>query len=218
MLTAVLSLTRDRLPYTQVCFNLLREKAGIDFDHFVLDQGSEDGTQEWLRDVYDPEVLICLDENIGITEGLNRLLPLTAEHDLVVKFDNDCELLTPNTVKEIGEMAVNGDMILSPHIHGLNHTPPTIQQFNNIALKTMIGGIFMAIPAVFFQHFDRKLPSGHTEKWGLDDNLICEVAHDRNMLIGYVDGYHANHFRSTEGQHEDWPDYFRRRVEEGGPP
>ena len=46
---AVLTLCRDRLAYTQHCFETLRDNAGCDFDHFVLDQGSMDGTDEWLE-------------------------------------------------------------------------------------------------------------------------------------------------------------------------
>jgi GT2 family glycosyltransferase len=46
MNVAVLTLTRDRLPYTQHCFATLKENAGCDYDHIVLDQGSTDGTAE----------------------------------------------------------------------------------------------------------------------------------------------------------------------------
>ena len=47
---AVLTLTRDRLEYTQHCFETLRQNAGCDYDHYVLDQGSEDGTRVALAE------------------------------------------------------------------------------------------------------------------------------------------------------------------------
>ena len=57
MRVAVLSLTRDRLVYTRHCFAKLHEFAGCEFDHYVLDQGSKDGTDEWLTMEYQPEYL-----------------------------------------------------------------------------------------------------------------------------------------------------------------
>ena len=70
---AVLSLTRDRLPYTQHCFATLRENAGCEYDHYVLDQGSTDGTGDWLRDHMDIAPVILM-ENIGINRALNLML------------------------------------------------------------------------------------------------------------------------------------------------
>src|SRR3954470_1220847 len=104
MRVAVLTLTRDRLAYTRHCFSKLHEYAGCDFDHYVLDQGSTDGTAEWLRDEYDPDFLCLSPRNLGISPGMNKLLDWTQEtgdHDVVVKFDNDCKLMTPNTLHDI---------------------------------------------------------------------------------------------------------------------
>ncbi len=52
MRIAVLTLTRDRLDYTQHCFQTLQEFAGCDFDHYVLDQGSTDDTVDCLVGEY----------------------------------------------------------------------------------------------------------------------------------------------------------------------
>jgi GT2 family glycosyltransferase len=65
---AVVTLTRDRLEYTKHCFETLRVNAGCDYDHFVLDQGSGDGTAEWLIRQDDLEV-VPLAENVGICRG-----------------------------------------------------------------------------------------------------------------------------------------------------
>src|SRR5512134_1510981 len=100
MRVAVLTLTRDRLEYMQHCFASLRHNAGCDYDHFVLDQGSTDGTQRWLMNgVY--AGLSLLHENIGISRGHNKLLDMiqvVGTYDVYVTFDNDCEVTMPGTL------------------------------------------------------------------------------------------------------------------------
>lgn len=45
---AVYTLTRDRIEYTQRSFAALRENAGCEFVHVIVDNGSEDGTVDWI--------------------------------------------------------------------------------------------------------------------------------------------------------------------------
>lgn len=45
---AVFSITYDRLEYTKKSFESLNKTAGYKFDHFIVDNGSADGTQAWL--------------------------------------------------------------------------------------------------------------------------------------------------------------------------
>src|SRR6187551_3209836 len=104
MRVAVLSLTRDRLEYTQHCFEKLREYAGCDFDHYILDQASTAVRQAGLWGKNSPEPNFrwaqCVMENIGIHAGMNALIDRLhqresaggIEYDVIVKFDNDCEL------------------------------------------------------------------------------------------------------------------------------
>ena len=47
---AVYTLTRDRIEYTKECFAMLESKAGIEYDHYIVDNGSQDGTVEWLKE------------------------------------------------------------------------------------------------------------------------------------------------------------------------
>lgn len=217
MRVAVLSLTRDRLPYTQHCFQTLREKAGCGYDHYVLDQGSRDGTVEWL-DAQDDLDVTFLNENIGICPALNLLLEEAlnpADYDVVVKFDNDCEVLSPNTLNAVSALALEHDAILSPRIHGLRNPPPILKHDNGIDQTAVIGGVFMAVPARVFADGYR-----HDETnpvWGGDDVNLCAWFRRHGGTVGYVTGYDANHYLSTDGQVADIPEYFQRRVMEGGP-
>lgn len=217
MNVAVVSLTRDRLAYTQHCFQTLQENAGWAYDHFVLDQGSTDGTAEWLLEQDDLDVT-TVDENVGICPALNflldRVVPLE-DYDVIVKIDNDCELLTPNTLAACAHAALEHDALVSPLIHGLRNRPAVIYRTNDLLVTGMIGGIFLAAPAQVFKDGYR-----HNERnplWGGDDSDLCARWRNAGLLVGYLDGYDANHYLTTDGQHADNPGYFRRRELEGCP-
>jgi hypothetical protein len=217
MRIAVLTLTRDRLPYTQHCFQTLRENAGCAYDHYVLDQASDDGTVEWLNEQDDLDVTFA-SENIGINAGLNHLLEAVADddyYDVIVKFDNDCELLTPFTLGAIAGRVTNYDMILSPRIHGLRNPVPIIGDEKDVDLTPIVGGIFMAVPA--YVDRDGYRYGRGPGLWGNDDSALSGWWRHQGKRMGYVRGYDANHYLTTDGQHADIPHYFERTLAEGKP-
>ena len=136
MRVAVLSLTMNRLGYTKHCFATLRANAGCDFDWFITDNGSQDGTVDWLLANTDATVT-AYNENAGISPALNAMLDdivEAADYDVIVKVDNDCELLTPNTLRNVAELALTHDAILSPWIRGLRSTPQPYDQRDGISV------------------------------------------------------------------------------------
>ena len=210
---AVLSLTRDRLEYTQHCFGTLLENAGCDFDWFITDQGSEDDTVNWMLEHTDANVY-TYPENVGIVPALNRMLDdvvQAADYDVIVKIDNDCELLTPNTLRSVCELVMERGAILSPHIHGLRQPPKPTCVVSGVSVTDVIGGIFMAVPAEVFKGGYRhpRIPTLDGEDFNL-----CQWFRSRGGYVGYVDGFDANHFETTDGQHARFPGYFARRERE----
>lgn len=211
---AVLSLTRDRLEYSRHCFASLREYAGCDFDHYILDQGSTDGTQEWIRSQPNP-FSHWKSENIGISRGLNLLLTRAklVGYDWYVKADNDLELTTPNTLRDSLQ---DPNWILSPHIQGLDSPPVVIgeTQVNGIRVgeTTILGGIFMAVPAWVYDEYR------HAEDnpiWGMDDVRLVEWFRGRGGRVGYMLDYPALHYKTTAGQREeDIGGYYTRKIAE----
>ena len=247
MKVAVLSLTRDRAEYTRHCFEQLELLAGCDYDHYVLDQASTDGTLEWLfgwssgRTLERWRAVVARPDNIGIHRGMNALLANVAfadrrrkPYDVVVKLDNDCELVEPDTLRRCCEVALELDAIVSPEIHGLRGVKfpidydLTVEASSGVlGCRPMIGGIFMAIPATVFTERGYRFDE-HAPLWGTDDDRLCDwFRHDRPIdpskdgyghgWVGYLVGCRANHFETTDGQHERFPGYFDRRVAEGGP-
>lgn len=208
-----MSLTRDRLDYTIHCFNRLREFAGCDFDHYVLDNGSTDGTQEWLRDEYPAAWVDLSPSNLGVSRGMNALLDRAKGYDWYVKFDNDCELATEGTLRDALQ---SEDWILSPHIQGLNEPPPVTSETSvngvRVGVTPMIGGIFMAVPGFVFgggYRYDENNPV-----WGMDDVQLCHWFKDKGGEVGYMLDHPANHYETTEGQKARYPEYWLRKMNE----
>lgn len=218
MKIAVLTLTRDRLSYTRACFRRLDQQTA-QFDHYVLDQGSTDGTVAWLHK-YAPAYVSFQPTNIGISRGLNHLLDaLDMEYDVVVKIDNDCELTRKDTLQKVCEAVVsNHGWLLSPRIEGLRN-PVTIERERwfgetKIGETGMLGGIFLAAPGFLY---DRYRHDEDNPVWGMDDVKLCQYARSIGFATGYLLDHVANHYATTDGQHATFPGYFDRRVLEGGP-
>lgn len=221
MKIAVLTLTRDRLAYTKRAFQQLRKYAGCEFDHYVLDNGSKDGTPKWLEREFEKDNIsfLCLQPtNIGIPDGLNVLLDeLTTDYDVVVKIDNDCELQEPDTLRDVAELTDLGSCFLSPQIGGLVNTPEPSGEFlidgETILDIPQIGGIFLSVPGwvygrVGFRYTPNDLPPGY------DDVEICHWFRSHGGRCGYVKDLWAHHMDTTKGQEERYPDYFNRKREE----
>ena len=213
-----MSLTRDRLPYTQHCFGRLQQLAGREYDHYVLDNGSRDGTPEWLRS-QSFSAVVLEPENIGCCRGWNRLLELAdpGTYDVIVTFDNDCEVVTDN-VLEVAELAARHEVILSPRVQGLLYPPPAINVFSldgyDIEETMILGNIFMAIPTSVFTSGGFRWDTRH-QVWDGGESVTAWFR-DRGGHCGYVAGFEVNHYKTTMGQVVDIPWYFERRVLEGG--
>ncbi len=215
MNVAVVSLCRDRIDYTRHCFTLLNHHAGCDFDHYVLDQGSADGTPAWLQNEFKETRIhtLCLnDENIGIHRGLNVLLDEVGEgYDVVVNFDNDCEFIVPDTLKAVCEVHLaHPDVWIGPVVNGLRNPPRFVSDTVYLAgykvrQTPMIGGILMPIPPGWRYPEHDAPPNG--------DGLISAQAQWCGQLIDFP----VNHVDTTDGQHVRYPEYFARRVAEGTP-
>lgn len=223
MKVAVLTLTRDRLPFTRHCFAALAENAGCDYDHFVWDNGSTDGTVDWLNQQQTAGAITeywWSEQNRGISTALNSLLFSDidiSQYDVVVKIDNDCEIVTPDTLRDVCDLVHTYGLILSPEIHGLRQPPRSIGGPLSLGgqlvdEKHQIGGIFLAAPASLYADGFRY--SEGNPKWGGDDVEVCAFWRAQGGQCGYVRGIHANHYLGTDAQYEADPEYHARKVAE----
>ena len=211
MKIAVMTLCRDRLDYTKHCLQSLYDNAGCEFDHYVLDQGSEDGTTEWLDDqdlVWPNLRSFRVDENIGVSAGLNYLVDqFEDDYDVVAHFDNDCEVVTENCLRDLAHLVFTGGAILSPRILGLNNPPQTVAE-RRIGDETIlevpqVGGIFLTHPGWIYDDF-------RYTAWSWDDVELCYWWRQQGGTVGYVKRLEAWHYESSNGQRERYPEYFER--------
>ena len=222
---AVFTLTRDRLEFTQICLASLRDRAGYPFDHFVIDNGSEDGTQEWLTQEAKASriaYLETLSENRGISYGRNRAIDIIQErggYDLIIKFDNDCRVLTEDILGRIAgfyQHAAEDDrtFVISPRVVGIVNQPArhgTGQEFGEkFGLTGVVGGLFQVVPSSLYDNyrFPKDLPLALGGDAAFAKWLVGKAS------VGYLEDLVVEHYLTTEGQVGRYPDYFTRKYQE----
>ena len=103
MRVVVFTITCNRIDTTKQWIKQLKSKAGMDFEHIVIDNGSTDGTVEWLQRNGFP--VLSLNKNYGILAAMKiaikHILNNYAGVEYIVKFDDDCQVHTTNILKTI---------------------------------------------------------------------------------------------------------------------
>jgi GT2 family glycosyltransferase len=81
------------------CFNSLRQQTCTDFEILLVDNGSTDGTQEYVRQHFPEVKLLELDRNYGFTGACNAGWQ-AAGGEFIILLNNDTEV-DPNWLAEI---------------------------------------------------------------------------------------------------------------------
>lgn len=85
---SVVIVTWNGLRHLERCLPALHDQTGVTFEPIVVDNGSTDGTAEWVAETYPQIVLERLDSNHGFAEANNIGFGL-ARADLVATLNND---------------------------------------------------------------------------------------------------------------------------------
>jgi len=158
----VITITRDRLETTQKYIGELARKGGYEFKHIIVDNGSTDGTVDWLKKK-GYEVISNI-ENEGIVRAWIRGVNYALKHgyvpDYVMKFDDDCEIATEGILEQIMKFyEENGDKyitapldleILPDYQPNIIDTAKKIGSFN-VSITTHTGGMFTVMPYEAFK-------------------------------------------------------------------
>ncbi|MGQ9720641.1 MAG: glycosyltransferase family 2 protein [Candidatus Jordarchaeum sp.] len=96
MKVSIITRAFDRLEYTIKCINGVRYNTGYDdYEHIIINQGSRDGTKEWLNwikkmpnDWYEKVKPVHLKRNVGDFGGMKVGFKY-ADGDLIMQLDND---------------------------------------------------------------------------------------------------------------------------------
>lgn len=216
---AIFSITYNRIEYTKKCFESLYATAGYEFDHFVVDNASSDGTVDFLRTGIIKQVIANKD-NKGISIASNQALDSIGEnYDIIMKVDNDCLFLTDGWLAKMVEIWETNHMLaLSCYVQGLKDNPggaPRIVYgtINDelIGMTRHIGGICHFVSAKAYKDFrwDEDSPLH-----GVQDLELSHYLLQNGYQMGYMENYFCEHVDGTEGQHKRYPDYFEKRKDE----
>ncbi len=231
MKIVVYTLTRDRLEYTERSFASLYMQ-DIPFGHIVIDNGSVDGTVDWLNWLK----LMCQPEraqlyvypqetNLGISRGSNLALDIIArihpDVEVIAKFDNDAELVNAGALREMARLVQDapGELgpawLLSPKVEGINRQPSRSGAAglggHPIGLTAIVGGLFHIARAKPYQEY--RYPEDLPRAKGQDDHF-CHWWKRRGGQVGYVEDMVVRHIDGTDAQALKYPDYFKRKFEE----
>lgn len=220
---AVYTLTYDRLEYTKKTLESLKQFADYPYDHFIVDNGSTDGTVEWLeenRTKYRIKQIIKNPKNVGISKGSNQALDaIGKDYDVIIKVDNDCELQTPNFIHALVDTyRRNNRIVLSPNVEGLIDNAGGPPRFADghigpylFGFVRHLGGICCAAPKEVYANFRWK---EEDFLHGMQDTIFSQYCNKVGYGLAYLENIRVMHIDSTYGQHAKYPDYFQRRKEE----
>lgn len=210
MKVCIYTLTRDRLEYTKRMLTQLKN-CGISYHHIILDNGSQDGTPEWLKKnltgSYD---LILSPENKGLWGGIQHIKDFTNNFegfDYVLKLDNDMEFPYDNWLFNlIGVYKERNYDVLSPFVEGVCNGAggvPRISMDNGIGLVEHVGGAcLLTTPS----YYDEDLPDGYMATgW---DTWFCV-----GLRCGIVEDIHVLH-DSKKMEQENKEYHKRQRYEQ----
>jgi glycosyltransferase involved in cell wall biosynthesis len=220
MKIAVYSLTFNRLNYTNFCFRSLWKHAGYPYDHYLIDNGSQDGTVEWLKRYSNKfKEINYLPENIGISKASNLMLDAISEknYDLIIKMDNDCEIVTDGIIKKFVNIYKAIDKLRIPLVKTtenvtitrkkdiksyilspiVNNTSPLIKIGDctvggvEIKLTSIVRGVFQVVPTGVYSKY--RYPEVLPKSSGQDSNF-CDWARERGIQLGYIENMIVNHY------------------------
>lgn len=216
---AIYTLTRDRLEFTQRAFGSLRDKAGVQFKHYVWDNGSADDTPNWLKWHYRPHWMYLSKCNVGIAKAANSTLNTVfsdGNPDVVCKVDNDCEVVSDNILVGLCEvLAATKNMAVSPRVEGLRQQPERKETRDiaghKVGITHIIGGLFHCAPGEIYKRFryHEKTPRG-----AYNDSYFCNWCRKEGIKVGYVEDLVVRHMDTTDGQIKQYPEYFERKETE----
>lgn len=222
---AVYSLTYNRLDYTKKCFESIWKTAEYDFDHYIFDNGSTDGTVEWLKEYQEEHKdrvhIIYSEDNKGISIASNRILDeiYPKGYQIIGKVDNDAYFITPgwlNTMVRIWKS--NHRLAMSCYVQGLRDNPGGAPRIGwgwiareYLGMTRHLGGICHFVDSDAYKIF-RWSPRDFLH--GVQDLEFSQYLILNGFQMGYMENYFVEHIDGTEKQHEKYPEYFEKRKEE----
>lgn len=149
MKVAAVTITYNRLELTKKTVESFYSKTSVDY-HLFIDNGSTDGTQEYLEDFNH----VLLDKNYGIAYAFRDAVNRLQGYDFILKLDNDIETVTDDIIAKMLKFYEDNSInyVCSPKDLNINPAfmPPSLgfsnQHGHKVQFVTHTGGAFQLIP------------------------------------------------------------------------
>jgi glycosyltransferase involved in cell wall biosynthesis len=162
--------------------------------------------------------------NVGLAKGWNACINMIKNseegpYDIVVKVDNDAELMTDGWLKAMIDIFDrNRRVCLSPYVEGLDGLPGGVlrqrisgespyMQINDYILGIVphLGGIVYATPMEIWDafRFDEDAAPGNK------DVILSNYANQNGYHLFYCEEYRVYHIDGSKGQEKKFPEYFK---------
>jgi glycosyltransferase involved in cell wall biosynthesis len=220
---ACLTLTYDRLEYTKRMWESLNKSTKYPFKWFVWDNGSKDGTQEWLKKEIVPisPAVTLYGENQGITKASNEAIEeiLKGEDfEIIIKVDNDCEFLTFGWLETIIDLWKRNHLLyITPYPEGLVDNPGGAPRIGYsyigpyfVEVSYHLSGLCAAVWSKAYEKFRWTDQFLH----GNQDREASIAFSKQGFMPMYLPLHRIQHMDTTAGQYKKFPEYFEKRIEE----
>lgn len=188
-LTSIIAIALNGLDYTKRCIESIREHTDLPYELIVVDNGSTDGTLQYLQE-QDDVILIANSENVGAPFARNQGLEI-ARGEYVMFFDNDI-VATKDWLKILVEHSKNNPDIgligpMSNYVSGAQFVPDSsfekiedMHAFAEELTKENSGQLLPAHRLILFAMFATRAvvdKIGGMDplygKWGFEDDDYC---------------------------------------------
>jgi len=201
MKVAIYTLTQNRLELTKQMMASLDKNTHIPFDHYIIDQGSNDGTVEWLKTFtykLGKLYIFPLNQNIGINSGDNFALDkIGREYDVIIKLDNDAIIETDFWLGKCLSV-LKPKLLLSPFVLGLLDNRGGVPRYaynkeNNLGFTPALGGICLIGHTKAWFEDSGSFPVGMPADYHHDDMEFCARLKEAGYRFAYVEDVIIEH-------------------------
>lgn len=174
-LVSVLISVHNGLRHLPQAVNSILSQSYTSFELIVIDDGSDDGSGEWLekRSVGEPRMVVVRQANMGLTKSLNRALAM-ARGEFLARMDAD-DIAHPSRLEEqIAFLRAHREIVCC-------------------------GTEAMYISESGYPLFVRRMPHSHEEI------EICHLSGGGGFILHPTVMIRTNAFRDVGGYNEDYP-------------
>jgi len=210
--TPIMFPTWNRLAYTkQALANIL--EITPECQVVIYDDGSTDGTQEWLEGLSDPRIMarVYNTERLGLDKAIDRFFSVTAGVEWVTKVDNDA-MMPPGWLDNLIDVAKAGALDICAPAHFKNHIAKG--KYLSDDKQADVGGYTVyfnshvgGLGVIRREWIDKAMKLGNTSYWYRYGKTPGGWTHLQECVPGKKAFYPDVHCELLDQNKNDYPEY-----------